>query len=164
MKISLVCLLLVLISAAPGWAQKCDRYEEPTVEIDIGNSSLKYGAPETGPRPTVCRGNLFVVTVNWIDDSVERISLHGFQPLQPQSKRWVALDNTDAPDLWHERHLSLIRDCSAPCSTSKKYNLASSWSWGVNDLVNVRSIQMTIDMTLSDGRVVSFPTAWGERP
>jgi hypothetical protein len=164
MKIYLFLFLSPLFLVSTGWAQKCARGEEPMVEIDIGESSLAYAATENGSRPTVCRSNLFEIKVNWMDDSVERIRLHGFRPFHPGSKQWFELDNSDAPDLWNQRHLSLIRRCEAPCTTSKKYNLASSWSWGVNDLVNVRSIQMTIDMTLADGRVASFPTAWGERP
>ena len=164
MKIYLFLLLLPLLFVSTGWAQQCARGEEPMVEINVSGSSLVYAVTETGSRPTICRGNLFEIKVNWMDDSVERIKLHSFRPLHPGSKRWVELENSDAPDLWNKRHLSLIRSCEAPCTSTKKYNLASSWSWGVNDLVNVRAIQMTIDMTLADGRVVSFPTAWGERP
>ena len=154
--------LLMMTSAA--WAQKCEKSEEPTVNISIANGSLSYSSAEGEVRPTICRGNLFTISVDWTDNTVQRIRLHGFRPLLPGRKRWNVLDNTASPDLWVNRHLLLTRRCEAPCSASTIYNLPSSWRWASNEPVNVRSILMTVEMTLADDTVVSFETTWGERP
>ena len=164
MKLSLLVIALTLVSVVPAAAQRCEPGEEPIVDIEVTDSSLRYVPTENATRPTVCRRNLFTVNVHWGDDSVDSIKLHDFRPLHPRARQWSELDNTGAPDLWHRRHVSFIKRCDAPCVTTKKYNLATSWNFGPNDLVNVRSIQMTIEMQLADGRTVSFPTAWGERP
>ena len=154
---------LGMLATFPALAQKCKTTEEPIVRLVAEEESLRYRFDEGVSMPVICRGGLFTIEVTWNDDSIERFTFNNFRPLQPQAKRWVTLDNSDLPDLWHRRHISLIRDCEAPCSTSRKYSLASSWSWGVDDLVRVRLIQMKVQMALADGPTVSFPTMWGER-
>ena len=85
----------LIMSTAAIEAQKCQRHEETTVDIELGNNSLTYPTSEEVSGPSVCRGNAFTIRVTWTDNTVDRLRLNSFRPVLSRTKRVENMNNTE---------------------------------------------------------------------
>jgi hypothetical protein len=152
----LVCLWMV---ASVSLAQKCESFETPIVEIEVGRETkggpivYRYPNKDKVSTPSICRDRNFELKVTFLDDSVKELKLKDFQSTFTKGKRWrkdtgdnFTLEVTVTPDNPEIKGLKL------------------DTGWSPPGLVKVRMILFTAEMKLADGTVVSFDPPWGERP
>jgi len=152
------------LNASGALAKGCKDEPTPTVNIKLENNTFSYPNKDdlSTPSASICRGQPFNVSVEFKDDTIEKMVLRKFRPTVTRKGKWEKLSNP----AWASKQMTF--ECpSPPCEGAGAITMSETLpsSWHGNWLgVKTRIIVMTVDLYLRDGPMVTIDPPWGERP